>query len=1220
MPITDFYQPFAFDADSAAGPQNFLRLLQNPNTYTVTQSTPTLFVVTLITPSGAIARIEFAVDPDSTFAGVGIPTGVVDAVNVYDAAGQPVASFAGMGAHGLSIADLINQPALLVAGHDDFLGSDGDDLIDLGTGDDLGGGGAGDDVIHGGDGNDYLYDDAVFGDQDKLNGGAGFDFLAGTAGDILDGGEDIDVAVVVFAGAGAGITWDLSAYTPGTILSVPGGGSLISIEAIGLVGTSFADTFALGAWNGLIYGMDGDDVLTGGAGGDLIYGGEDDDTIHADGDAGDVDELYGEAGDDIIYASGGDRYDGGEGHDRLIVDFAGWSGPASLGNGMSPGMTSYAGFEYLEFSGAEFMDSFAVYLPGIYDGRGNNDHFGINGSNATARGGEGNDVFALFGGANVVMEGGGGDDQLELSAGTQAGAAVSFDGGTGTDFLIIANDMSAGAYTIDLRTGSAVIFNVSLTSIERLHLWGTTGADTVYGGIGSDTILSGGGADSIYGGDGDDFITDNDGDFGSGLYAADIINGGAGNDTLTILATAGDVIDGGDGDDTAIISVYDPVLALPVYDFRLGPPPGITVLNVETVRYALSNGLERITVIGTDFADRLSTGAGDDIMSGGGGNDDLMGDWGDDILRGDAGDDLLNGYDGADTLHGGDGDDILMGDGFGVGAAEDVLEGGQGNDRLEGGGGASNTASYSEDIAGVMVNLATGFAQDGWGTRDTLIAIGHLAGSAFADSLTGNFEDNRLAGNAGDDTLFGSGGNDVLLGGLGDDLLDGGAGMDAASYAGSTTAVAISLAITTAQAAGAEGFDTFVGIENLIGSAFNDSLTGNALANTLDGGDGDDTLTGGAGDDILVGGAGYNVLSGGEGMDVMSLELAPQPVWVDMRAGVYSSGAIWNVFDASTEGAMGSWFDDTLIGNDGDNFFLGNVGNDIILGGAGDDYLRGEGGDDWLDGGAGDDVLEGAASGVNVLIGGEGLDIVSYETGFFTNIRDLWIDMTAGVYHDILSWDVFDASIEGVRGANANDTIFGNAGDNWLDGNGGNDALIGGLGNDRLIGGLGNDWLVGGEGDDWIMGGAGVDVLTGGAGADTFDLGTNAGWDVAFDFNTAQDRFSLGGHTWSGFFTIDADGDGQTDDTLLGYAGGNFVALNVSGLTLDQWNALIVAPAGADDGDALAAKDEDLLAAVAGGDGGMEPAWDNTPADVRELEPYLLAIEPDGPYGWSLFG
>ena len=49
----------------------------------------------------------------------------------------------------------------------------------------------------------------------------------------------------------------------------------------------------------------------------------------------------------------------------------------------------------------------------------------------------------------------------------------------------------------------------------------------------------------------------------------------------------------------------------------------------------------------------------------------------------------------------------------------------------------------------------------------------------------------------------------------------------------------------------------------------------------------------------------------------------------------------------------------------------------------------------------------------------------------------------------------------------------------------------------------------------------------------------------------------------------------------MGYAGGNFVALNASGLSLAQWNALVDAPAAADAGTALVA------------DGDVEPqsAW-----------------------------
>jgi hypothetical protein len=159
---------------------------------------------------------------------------------------------------------------------------------------------------------------------------------------------------------------------------------------------------------------------------------------------------------------------------------------------------------------------------------------------------------------------------------------------------------------------------------------------------------------------------------------------------------------------------------------------------------------------------------------------------------------------------------------------------------------------------------------------------------------------------------------------------------------------------------------------------------------------------------------------------------------------------------------------------------------------------------------------------------------------------------------------------------------------------------------------------VGGNGNDRLIGGEGVDVLTGGAGADTFDLGAAAGWDVAFDFNPTEDRFSLGGFSWLGFFTVDADGDGQADDTLLGYAGGNFVALNASGLSLAQWNALVDAPASTASGTEMMADPGSApLSAWADQMSGVGPGF--LPADDPGLSG-LAFIQPHETSGWGIVG
>jgi Ca2+-binding RTX toxin-like protein len=359
-------------------------------------------------------------------------------------------------------------------------------------------------------------------------------------------------------------------------------------------------------------------------------------------------------------------------------------------------------------------------------------------------------------------------------------------------------------------------------------------------------------------------------------------------------------------------------------------------------------------------------------------------------------------------------------------------------------------------------------------------------------------------------------------------------------------------------------------IENAIGGSVSDTLSGNSEANELsgmggddillgldgddllNGGTGNDWLDGGAGDDRLYGGmGGTNTLRGDAGTDLLVFDAGAPAVYVDLSAGAYVYSGGWDAL-VSIEGVVGAGGDDTLLGDSGDNPLYGGDGDDTLVGAAGHDLLFGEDGDDWLVGGAGDDLLAGGA-GVNVLIGDDGLDLASYETA----ASGVWVDMAAGVYSATGVWDVFFVSIEGALGSAYNDNLFGSSAGDTLRGGAGDDALIGLDGDDVLEGGDGDDWLVGFAGNDRLVGGAGVDVLTGGAGADVFDLGTAAGWDVAFDFDVAEDRFDLGGLQWLGFLTIDALGDGTADDTLLGYDGGNFVALGVSGLTLEQWNALV---------------------------------------------------------------
>ena len=132
------------------------------------------------------------------------------------------------------------------------------------------------------------------------------------------------------------------------------------------------------------------------------------------------------------------------------------------------------------------------------------------------------------------------------------------------------------------------------------------------------------------------------------------------------------------------------------------------------------------------------------------------------------------------------------------------------------GGAGSDAISYSDDGAGVSINLGAGTAT-GVGGTTTFTSIENAFGGDGNDTITGNVGANVLVGN---------GGNDAFTGGGGADMIQGGAGTDTASYTGTLLATAITAVVdadpTTAGSqsgwqvsAGAEGTDLLTGVEKV---------------------------------------------------------------------------------------------------------------------------------------------------------------------------------------------------------------------------------------------------------------------------------------------------------------------------------------------------------------------------------------------------------------------
>ena len=189
----------------------------------------------------------------------------------------------------------------------------------------------------------------------------------------------------------------------------------------------------------------------------------------------------------------------------------------------------------------------------------------------------------------------------------------------------------------------------------------------------------------------------------------------------------------------------------------------------------------------------------------------------------------------------------------------------------------------------------------------------HAIGSIENLTLTGSGAINAT-GTALGNVLIGNGAANVLIGGAGADTMDGGGGVDTASYAASTSGVAVSLMTGNSESGGDAEGDRLFNIENLTGSNFDDTLEGNAGNNMLVGGVGIDTVS-------------YaNATSGANGQGV-TVNLALTSAQNTIRAGTDTLSGFENL--------TGSEFNDTLTGTTAANVLTGLGGNDILNGGAG---------------------------------------------------------------------------------------------------------------------------------------------------------------------------------------------------------------------------------------------------------------------------------------------
>jgi Ca2+-binding RTX toxin-like protein len=533
----------------------------------------------------------------------------------------------------------------------------------------------------------------------------------------------------------------------------------------------------------------------------------------------------------------------------------------------------------------------------------------------------------------------------------------------------------------------------------------------------------------------------------------------------------------------------------------------------------------------TGAADRITTGAGEDVILGGAGADTIGAGDGANVVLGDNGLVDWTAAERGGTLPGDDADasdiDRIRSLDPAIGG-DDAITTGAGADTIAGGAGADTIGAGAGD------DLILGDA--GWIDAGPSAPRGHVI-SIATDQGAG-------------DTIAAGAGRDTVIGGIGDDRID--AGEDNDVVAGDNAELRYALGIlqvllTIAQNDG--------GTDTLLGGAGQDLLVGGAAGDFLDGGAGEDLIFGDevsllrrVGDisdprfEALLGTVLYQRMDLGGALLVDGIarpyrdSSAPVPEWALFQiVDLFHSAAIAGA--AVPAGKVATYGSDVIAGGAGDDVVFGQLGDDVLLGdgaladgpaGAwrtsggldplgplvlsgsveratdGDDYIEGGGGDDVIFGGLGQDDLIGGSSslyglttpgqrpdGDDYIFGGAGT-----RTGYDAVTTDLAdahsrdADVIVGnivrivgtLGRDAGGFLAYTSDVTGgrrivVRGVTpldpatpGDDEVHGESGDDQVYGGGGADRIFGDAGDDDLIGGAGDDWISGGTGDDGVLG------------------------------------------------------------------------------------------------------------------------------------------------------
>ena len=1042
----------------------------------------------------------------------------------------------------ISIMDFVNTRSVIDVTTDYFSGSNYSERIN---------GRSVADSIYAGHGNDTVYG---LGGNDTLYGQAGNDSLLGGDGDdSIDGGEEDDVI-----DGGAGNDSLYGSYGDDTLYGGAGQDSLSGYEGDDVLYADAATTIAGGEGNSsTLYGGDGDDTLYGGSGNDSLYGEDGNDVIHArygnnyiNGGAGN-NELYSGAGNDTFYFSGSvydvsytDTIHSGSGSDTISIGYSGYSYESGANNFYEQNFVK-DGNNLVITTGINEDTVSSVVVDGFFSNPGHSaKYFKYSNTGAMSL----RDAYIYQKGESVG----------------ETGATIS-----GTDY----NDLILGSDKADT-------FNSIGTATTDHH-------DLVVGGAGNDTYNVADGANvkiNISNGDGNDTITNAENANKVIIHfkneASYVDSYQSGDDYIierryyaneewhmekTVLADFHydpgtnnriEIHNGNYADATHLsdyhIAEFDPskVLARTLDN-------NFTTTDGDTVSYY---------VLGSNYADSITAGAGNDYILSGEGRDTIHAGSGDNYVYAAGGD--------AVYVDAGTGDDTIT---VGYGQAHVTVTGG--DNRITTGDN-NDTISITGDSGTNIVHTGGGYDNVSIAGGDNTVTSANT-NSSYYDAITihgtGTNTVTETANGLAIITVDGSV-NTITTGTSQDTIVAGGTTSNNITTKGYKNTVTVSGANATVNITESTGSNditlssTGTNTVNVTGdsnsinaTAGNNTITIKADTNTPDPMTNNVTISGGGANTLSIEGEGnYNVITvnnasgtatvtGSQGYDTINLVNGTNTVNANggsdrinisggantvnldtsAGAGVTITGASTNVINDNEYqnsyniGAGTNTLNLSGNGQNTDNVTISG-GTNTVNGSAYSEYISTvSGGTNVFDLKAGNDTIYVKDTSTNTIYGGLGYD--SIEAGYGTNTIYGGNALNAGVSEDD---DHNYIELGGVSAV----VYAGSQGDTVEAGRDINAVTVhGGAGNDYInfsINTVGTINVEGGAGDDSISATkTGNSTISGGDGADTINV-------------YHGDSNVITGGAGNDSIKFEAAGDGEKAATVTGGAGDDRISLD----------------------------------------------------------------------------